>query len=149
MTIQDMYDMLGQAHTLNLISAEQFNSLVAGIEHEGWRDVVEFALLELGKHVQSAQIAAMVATPPRKSHHSSDPRVVEPVEQTGDSGVFRCRVCRTERTVVQTLIGNWPRGTWQCQNKCKLPTTAQTGIDSGTNIPEAPTSSGIETMDPQ
>jgi hypothetical protein len=51
-----MLDLLGQAKTLNLISKEQWKAMADAIDREGWRDIVEFALLELAKHVEDRQL---------------------------------------------------------------------------------------------
>ena len=122
MTIQDMYDSLGQAHTLKLISAEQFNALVAGIEHEGWRDVVEYCFLELAKHVEDRHIRAMGSTAPKtknSAYWKSKYRSVKLVSEDGGNGTFRCSKCSNERVIGRTIIGQWPLGTWKCPNGCK------------------------------
>lgn len=119
MTKEQMYDLLGQAHTLNLISAEQFNALVDAIDREGWRDIVEFALLELGHHVSSAQLNSMASSP---KDHKSYSRVMKLTltKEEGQVGTFRCKKCGLEHDVTRTMIGQWPLKTWQCPSGCKL-----------------------------
>ena len=120
MTIQDMIDSLGQAHTLNLLSKEQFRALADAIEREGWRDVVEFLFLELGKHVESRQMNAMGSTGLKDSAYwKAKYRAVKLVSEDGSNGIFKCSKCSNERVIGRTIIGQWPLGTWKCPNGCK------------------------------
>jgi hypothetical protein len=125
-----MLDLIGQAKTLNLISREQWKAMADAIDREGWRDIVEFALLELGKHVESKQIHAL-----QGKDWKAPGRVMQLVSQDGHVGVARCRVCGATRDVHQTVLGDWKRGTWQCKDKCKLtPSTTPTETGTGPTI---------------
>lgn len=118
-----MFDMLGQAHTLNLISKEQFKALVDAIDREGWRDIVEFLFLELEKHVEDRHIQNLGSNEPKtknSAYWKAKYRAVKLVSEDGYNGAFKCSKCNNERIIGRTLIGRWPPlKTWQCPNGCK------------------------------